>query len=316
MRSERAYCLYGTCFTSYWRLPYAQAPKGAPREIRLVPDSPRFFSDAAIEAGWLPSSAQWFHQAHLGDGSIYLRWNRHFEFVVSPDGDRIAGRLLSTTSTEAFHAYLLGQVLSYALLKRGEDPLHGTAVVVDGAAIAFLGDCGHGKSTLAAAFLGDGNRLLTDDLLVVKRDANGVTAYPGPPRIKLSPSIAEALLEERSRGIQMNQFTPKLVVPLQAREVHSTAAPLKVIYLLTPQAKSAASGRVTIRSNSPRRGFFELLKNTFNAQVTEPERLERQFRLASQIVSTVPIKSLSYRRRLSTLAAVRESIRADLVNIG
>ena len=139
---ERSYSLYGMCFTSQWRLPYAEAPEDMRREVRLVEDSPQFFAGAALEAGWPPASADWFHQGPLGDGSVYLRWNRHFEFVVSPDGDRIAGRSLSPTSAEAFHEYLLGQVLSYALLKRGTDPLHGTTVVVDGEAIAFLGDCG------------------------------------------------------------------------------------------------------------------------------------------------------------------------------
>ena len=92
------------CFTSHWPLPYAEAPEGNLREISVVEDSPQFFAQAALEAGWPTGSADWFHQARLGDGSVYLRWNRHFEFVVSPDGGRVAGRSLDTTSVEAFHA--------------------------------------------------------------------------------------------------------------------------------------------------------------------------------------------------------------------
>jgi hypothetical protein len=310
--SDRSYCLYGMCFTSHWRLPYDEAPEGHPREVRLVRESPQFFARTALEAGWPAAPADWFHQRRLGDGSVYLRWNRHFEFVVSPDGGRIAGRSLSVTSAEAFHAYLLGHVLSYALLKRGMDPLHGTVVVVDGAAIAFLGDCGYGKSSLAASFIEAGHRLLTDDLMVVKSNTDGFAAFPGPPRIKLSPKIARALLETESRGVPMNRFTPKLVVPLCSRQIHQAPAPLKAIYLLTPPARRARTARVTIRRVSQRRSFVELLRNTFNAQVRETDRLERQFRQASRIVAAVPVKSLSYRRHTSMLPVVRNAVLADL----
>jgi hypothetical protein len=242
--------------------------------------------------------------------------------VVSPDGGRIAVRSLGTTSVEAFHAYLLGQVLSYALLKRGTDPLHGTAVVVDGAAIAFLGDCGYGKSSLAAAFLEAGHRLLTDDLLVVKPDTGGpgpvdphkggFAAYPGPPRIKLSPKIAGALLARPSRGVRMNNLTPKLVVPLASHQIQEAPTPLKTVYVLAPPAKRAQTERVTIRRVSRRKGFVELLRNTFNSQVRDRDRLERQFRQASRIVTLVPVKSLSYRRQTFMLPIVREAILADL----
>jgi hypothetical protein len=309
---HRAYRLYGLCFTSHWHLPYAEAADGSLREVRLVEDSPQFFSDAAREAGSPPVPPEWFHHARLRDGSIYLRWTRHFEFVISADGSRIAGRSLLATASDMFHAYLLGQVLSYALLKRGTDPLHGTAVVIDGAVVAFLGDCGSGKSSLAAAFLGAGYRLLTDDLLVVKEDERGFTAYPGPPRIKLFPEMASDLLGEQSRGTPMNDLTPKLVIPLKPHQVHEAATPLKAIYVLTPPVRRAPSERVTIRRLSQRKAFVALLRNTFNSLMTEADRLERQFVQASRIVSTVPVKSLSYSREGVLLPAVREAILADV----
>ena len=310
--SDRSYCLYGTCFTSHWRLPYDEAPEGQHRDVHLVEDSPQFFARAALEADCPPASADWFHQRRLEDGSMYLRWSRHFEFVVSPDGRRIAGRSLSTTSAEAFHAYLLGHVLSYALLKRGTDPLHGTVVVVGGAGIAFLGDCGYGKSSIAASFVAAGHRLLTDDLLVLKSSGDGFAAFPGPPRIKLSPKMARAFFEAQSCGVPMNKFTPKLVVPMRADQIQQTPVPLTAIYLLTPPAKRARTARVTIRRVSLRRGFVELLRNTFNAQVRETDRLERQFRQASRVVAAVPVKTLSYRRHTSMLPAVRNAVLADL----
>ncbi|PYT92309.1 MAG: hypothetical protein DMG36_15620 [Acidobacteria bacterium] len=82
----------------------------------------------------------WFHYAPLEDGSDYLRWTGLFEFLISADGRRIAARTLTDISQEAFQTYLLGQVLSFALLKQGIESLHSTVVAVDGGAVAILGD--------------------------------------------------------------------------------------------------------------------------------------------------------------------------------
>src|SRR5204863_102769 len=103
-------------------------------------------------------------------------------------------RRFDGASAESFQVYLLGQALSFALVKQGLEPLHATVVVVDGQGVAFLGDNGYGKSSLAACFLEGGYRLLTDDLLLLKASGGDVLAYPGPPRIKLFPEVARRFL--------------------------------------------------------------------------------------------------------------------------
>jgi hypothetical protein len=103
-----------------------------------------------------------------------------FEFLVSPDARRIEYRTLGRVSSESLATYLLGQVLSFALLSRGYEPLHATAVVIDGQAIAFLGDCGHGKSTLGAGLIARGFGLLTDDCRARAAERRGWRC--GPPR--------------------------------------------------------------------------------------------------------------------------------------
>src|SRR5213593_346883 len=131
---------------------------------------------------------RWFEDRMLSDRRRYLRWRGLFEFLVAADGRRIVARPLPGLARmpRAFETYLLGQVLSFALIARGLEPLHATAVVVvGGGAVGFLGDCGRGKSTLGAAFLRAGHALLTDDLLVLRAAGYGFRAAPGPPRIKL-----------------------------------------------------------------------------------------------------------------------------------
>src|SRR5205085_11291512 len=102
---------------------------------------------------------------------------------------------------------------SYVFTARHQEPLHATVVTKDGNGLALVGDSGYGKSTLAAAFLRAGYRLLTDDLLVLHGTATGFEAQPALPRLKLFPRPARALLPLRARS-RMNAATPTTVYAL------------------------------------------------------------------------------------------------------
>jgi len=254
---------------------------------------------------------RWFEDRMLSDRRRYLRWRGLFEFLVAADGRRIVARPLPGLARMplAFETYLLGQVLSFALIARGLEPLHATAVVVvGGGAVGFLGDCGRGKSTLGAAFVRAGHALLTDDLLVLRAAGYGFRAAPGPPRIKLFAEPAARVLGPGLRGTPMNDRGGKLVFPLGARGARG-AAPLRALYVLCP---GAARRGVAIRPLSPRRAFVELTRNTFNACVLDASRLARQFDLAARVAAAVPVKTLAYPRGLGRLAEVRAAIEADL----
>jgi hypothetical protein len=302
--SERRYRLYGLAVRSDLALP-AAVGEGPCLGVVSLDAGPEALGDTTPVS---TAADDWFVYRRLGDGAEYLRWRGLFEFVVAADGGHVACRALPGATDGVLHTYLLGQVLSFALLKQGIEPLHATAVLVGGGAIGFLGDCGYGKSTTAAAFLAAGHRLLTDDLLVVSASGSGVLAHPGPARIKLFPEPARALLGERALGTPMNGETDKLVIPLDGEP--ASAAPLRALYVLGPPTRARRA--VTIRRLSPRRAFVELLRASFNVVVVEPARLARQFELAAWLSTSVPIKRLSFPRTLASLAAVREAVEADL----
>lgn len=310
----RAYYLYGVHLKSVIPLPGPEISTSGQVAIALLSGPSSLFSRARRQAGICSNEKEWFRHAELSDGSDYLRWTGLFEFVISADGRRIACHELNGASHESFQTYLLGQVLSFALLKQGFEPLHATSVVIDEKAVAFLGHCGYGKSSLGAAFLQEGYPLLTDDLLVLKEKRDRFVAYPGPPRIKLFPEIARRLLGDQVDGTPMNNDTSKLVISLGPDETVSPgdAFPLRAIYVLTPPARSRSS-KITITPLSPRNAFVGLIENTFNAVVVDPERLKRQFAMVSRLAARVCVKSLSYPRALEYLPAVREAVRSDLI---
>lgn len=254
---------------------------------------------------------RWFRYQRLQDGSDYVRWEGLFEFLIAGNGRRIIAHPLGPVAQEALHTYLYGQVLSFALLKLGLEPLHATTVVIDGMAVAFLGDCRAGKSTLAARCLQAGYRLLTDDLLVLRRRQGRFLAYPGPARIKLMPSIAARLLGRQAVGCRMNPFTAKLVIPLQPAQYARSPTPLAAIYVLSPPRWHAGAPMV-IRRLSGQAAWQALTTGAFNTVVREPQRLAQQFAWATELAGAVPVKSLHYPRRLKPLDHVLHAIEEDL----
>jgi hypothetical protein len=255
------------------------------------------------------SADQWFEARSLPGGATYLRWAKLFEFAVSADGRSIEYCRLGRATNQSLTTYLLGQVLSFSLLSFGYEPLHATAVVVDGEAIAFLGDCGYGKSTLGAQFVARGFPILTDDVLALESRDGQWLAHAGPPRVKLFPTVARKVLS-RSRGRPMNPDTSKLVISLDARESVDGTVPLKALYVLSDPSRPRA--RVRITRITGHNAFAEATRSSFNLIRLDRARLENQFARTAHLVSEVPLKRLTYPRRLSQLGAVCDAVLADL----
>jgi hypothetical protein len=255
-------------------------------------------------------SPAWGKYVRFPDRSTYFCWNRVGEFVVSGDGRTIHCRRFDLASDESFQIYLIQRALSIALVEQGYEPLHATAIVVGGRALAFLGDAGTGKSTLAAFCLNAGDTLLTDDLLLLRRGPQGFHAYPGAPRLKLFPLIGRQLFGQGMCGTPMNPDTGKLIVPIDVDRLCQRPVPLRALYLL--QRPHAATVRhVQLETVTPRAALIELVRHTFNYLDTDPDRLARQFLEASQIAMEVEVKRLVYPRLFGQLAAVREALLAD-----
>ncbi len=277
----RTYHLYGLCLRSQWPLPCPERTGPGLVEVELHEGSDSLFAAASKELTRGPNATQWFHRAQLRDGSDYLRWSGIFESVVSRDGRRIAGRLLNGALQDVLQSYILSHVISFALLKLGMEPLHSTAVAIDGGAVGFMGD-------------------------------SGFYAYPGHPRVKLFPEIARALFGQRVNAMFRDPYSLKVAIPVDPELITPGAIPLRAVYVIRPTAAGSHSERVTIRSLNPRRAFLDLITNTVNTVVTEPDRLARQFDQAGWLCTSIPVKSLSYPRHLSRLAAVVEAVRSDL----
>jgi hypothetical protein len=275
-------------------------------EFRSAPETE--FRAAMKSAAFDTPSESWYHYARLPDGSAYVRWDGVGEFLVTANGRGIGWRRFEASSIESFQVYLLGQALSFALVRQQLEPLHATVIAVDNRAVAFLGSSGAGKSTLAAGFVAAGHRLVTDDLLLVHEEPGRLLAYPGPPRLKLFPEIADRFFPHIADGVAMNADTEKRILGLDARMHETTPIALAAVYALTPRDEADATGSIHFEEFSRREAFFELVKSTFNRHIVSPDRLSRQFDAATRLSDRLPVARLSYPRSLDRLNDVRESI--------
>jgi hypothetical protein len=311
---HQVYSLYGFRLQSQMHLACPQLQTLASRPgVELLKYSASDFRKACQHGGTLIEATDSYLFTHLHEGSLHLHWPGLFEFLVSSNGSRIGWRNLDGTPHEALQEYLLGQVLSFAMLMQGIEPLHATAVVVGRGAVAFLGDSGYGKSSLGASFVRENYPLLTDDVLVLERRGQDLLAYPGMPRIKLYPEMCGNMFHG-CEGTPMTRSTRKTIFALSTQQHQASSIPLQVLYFLSPPWND--SRKVTLRRIPERRAFLSVLKNTFNDILLNPRRLKRQFEFAASVAAHVPVKSLSYPRTLSALPAVVDAILSDLVREG
>ena len=310
----RHYHAYGVSICSELPLPL---PEGASRteptlfelEIRAFDKALSGVVAEGLTVQHNPLSG--FDFVDFPDGSSYARWDYVGEVYISRNGRSIACHPFPHTDSESFYVYLLGQALSFALVKGGFEPLHATAVVLDDKAVAFVGDCGSGKSTLAAGFLQAGHRLLTDDLLLLQKTTRGILAYPGPARIKLFPKVAGQFLADASTGVPLNPKTQKQIIPLHDTQVCVEAMTIGAIYVLA-SANKGNDSTVRITPLTEKQAFVSLLGNTFNRVIVDADRLRRQFDAAQALANITTVSKLSYPRSFRHLPSVREAIIADL----
>lgn len=182
------YGVYGISLRSDMPLALSEHRGSSLAQIELRCAPPETFSTGNVDSD-LQCPADWYQFAHRADGSYYVRWRDLGQFRVSSDGGVVEYHRAPEAPLESFQVYLLNQAISFALVQQGFEPLHATTVIVDGEAIALLGDSGYGKSTLAAAFLQAGHGLLTDDLLLLRPGSAGWKPTPAPRASSYTPAL-------------------------------------------------------------------------------------------------------------------------------
>lgn len=201
-------------------------------------------------------------------------------------------------------------VISLCTLLRGELPLHGAGVEVEGRFIGLLAPSGAGKSTLLWALLARGARFGTDDVIPLRATNESIHAFPSGA---MHAKVSESQLEWRGlNSSEHEEWTPgsdEFWLPLAGAERVSDACPLQGLFVLRPlfDADSAGFGVHPVPTHL---ALPLLLENTQglwaasgcikNAPLLENYR---------QVARRVPIWVLEYPRRREALPALMDNIR-------
>jgi len=143
--------------------------------------------------GWVGGAQRLLEVYDKSDGML-LRVEGCGEFFVTRYGESV-GKLNSQKElSQLDREIILGPALVLALALRGVWSLHASAVTYKENLIAFLGESGQGKSTLAA-YLSQrsGWHLVADDILPIQIIANDLNVLPHFPQLKLPGNVQPAI---------------------------------------------------------------------------------------------------------------------------
>jgi hypothetical protein len=147
------YTAFGLCFATEFPCPELSPGGGTP--------------DVLIRYGVVPVTLRAAKQTGIGyqaaTGQLLLNIDGVARFLIQ-DGKEIIVERAAEGDDDSLRLFLLSSALGALLQQRGILTLHSSAIEVEGGCVGFLGSSGVGKSTLAAALLQRGYRLLTDDI--------------------------------------------------------------------------------------------------------------------------------------------------------
>jgi hypothetical protein len=249
-----------------------------------------------------------FHSVALHRDPERCLWLVHHgfglgNFRITPDGKEILWIPEPAASMELLRWVLLGRVMATALYLGGTLCLHGSGVALPAGAMAFLAPKRYGKSTLAAALVGAGAQLATDDVLPI--EAGSVThVLPGAHSVRLSAGTLAAIKLPPGARVSPDYGKPRL-------DLHSDDSlmleprPLLAVYLLAPRSAELEPGRAATRVRlEPLPAFEALVHHASIARLLGSAESALLVAQAAALARSVPVYRLHLVRDLARLPHV------------
>jgi hypothetical protein len=242
------------------------------------------------------------------------QWNGEELLIVIPDVARylVSANRIDVAPSEgadmnAVCAFLLGTVFGALCHLRGIFPLHASTIELAGRCIAFTGDSGAGKSTMAAALTSRGHRLVTDDVTYIRwTDAGKVQIWPGTNRLRLWESAMQGLRYAQEGVERERRGFDKFLVPASHSVDADRPLCLHAIYQLE---LAALDEPIAIEQLRGAAAVEILLQNTFRLYIAEDTGRKGQvFAACTDVAREVPIFRLRRPMNLALLDLVSSKL--------
>jgi hypothetical protein len=232
-------------------------------------------SDRRDAAGRTALSIDWHPRAG------HLMWGRGYgAYLISADARLVACAPVRRPAWRG-QRYLLGQVLPFLAVLHGFEVLHASAVLVDGHAVAVVGQSGSGKSSLGAHLRLRGAQFLTDDVLAIEPHPHGVLAHPGPAVTSIRRDFLATLAPDEVTALGRPAARDRDALRLLVNGADDPAL-LRAVYFLHRERGHAGARIRPTPLGDPRL----LLAGTYNFVIRTPDRLRAQLDVCARLAET------------------------------
>ena len=245
-----------------------------------------------------------FAELIRGPDVVRLTFDDTGVFDISDAGRRVVWYPREGCEPDVARADLVGRVLPLTLHDQGLTSLHGSAVVLDARAVAFLAPKNHGKSTLAMGLVErHGARLLSDDTVIVAPDSG--IAHAGIPSVRLWEHTAQRF--EGLSGGRTVLSEKHIFEQMPAEWLAEDATPLSAIYALSPSPAGSPDAARRHPLDGPEATIALIQYQKLGALLAGLDAV-RVFELSASLASRVPVFKLEVARDLERLPDVTSAI--------
>ncbi|RYV50744.1 hypothetical protein [Pengzhenrongella frigida] len=265
------------------------SPARAPVDVRVrvgpevdVPAEPL---DGRCLVRYGVGDQKYYTMVERPDGSALLRFHGSCDVVVSRGLDEMTVRRAPGAEPGIEKVLTTGASLAFLLYRRSHLVLHASAVDLGDHALAFVGNSGMGKSTMAALLCSDGARLITDDVLRIDDVTTVPVARLGATEIRLRKG-ADSLAERFDSHVPGRRTSADARQVLRLSDGARDRLPLRALVIPQP---SPGLDRVVIEQLGTREALFALLGFPRILGWQDQGVLQNQFELTGALVRRIPV---------------------------
>lgn len=279
--SRHHYRLFGLNFDSERPIPGLAENRGEPGTDQAV----------SIDFGYVPPH---LHRVdarddlYEADSRSYLIEQPHVVRLLIEDGSSIVAQPLPGGDEVLLWNSILGAGASVAGFQRGHIPLHASAILTAGGAVAFGGRSGFGKSTLVGALVGRGFDLLADDLVLLRQEGEQFVVGEGVPEVRLLDDAAMQLGWPQDKAFALQSNAPKYVFRRPAAGT-PREAPLRRFYCIEFASPGVAPGIRRLEGTNAMRHVIERFRVRMRLHELPPELRRNAFAQMAAIIARIEI---------------------------
>jgi len=231
---------------------------------------------------WKVADGEFLHLVYFDGTQFWMDRGGSEVWVTWPD----------SLTIEDAATYVLGPVLGLLLRLRGVTCLHGSAVAIDGRAVAFVGSEGAGKSTTAAALAQKGYAVISDDIVALVQRDGSFFVHPAYPYLCLWPDSVTMVYGPDKRLPSFSANWDKRLLSLEGNQLRfeEQFLPLGAIFVLGQ--RSSESGAPFLEHPTPSDSLLSMVTNSYGTNLLDKDMRAREFAMFGRILEAVPIRRL------------------------